>query len=69
MSLLITRDMYETKIQVILDKNLIRFSYCSYTTGYHFYMNICSPLLREFLRCKKDVENEYDVHAVAVEKR
>ena len=32
------------------------------------YMNIWSPLLGEFLRCRKDFENEHDKHAVAIEK-
>ena len=32
------------------------------------YMNIWSPLLGEILRCRKDFENELDVHAVAIDK-
>ena len=33
------------------------------------YMNIWSPILGIFSRCRKDVENEYDAHAVAIEKK
>ena len=31
-------------------------------------MNIWIPLFGESLRCRNDVENEHDVHAVAFEK-
>ena len=30
------------------------------------YMNVCSPLLGQFLRCGKDFENEHDVDGVAI---
>ena len=33
------------------------------------YMNIWSPILGIFSRCRKDVENEHDAHAVAIEKK
>ena len=68
MALLFTHDMYETSIPVVLDKNLIHFFHCSYPLGYHANMNIWSLLLGEFLRCKKNVENEHDVHALAIKK-
>ena len=32
------------------------------------YMNIWSPLLGMFSKCRKGVENEHDVHAVRIEK-
>ena len=33
------------------------------------YMNIWSPILGIFSWCRKDVENEHDAHAVAIEKK
>ena len=68
MALLFTHDMYETSILVVLDKNLIHFFHCSFPLGYHANMNIWSLLHEECLRSKKNVENEQDVHAVAIEK-
>ena len=68
MALLITHDMYKTPIPMIPDKSLIHFPHCSYARVYKAYMNIWSPLLAKFLRCRKDVENEHDVHAVVIEK-
>ena len=32
------------------------------------YINIWSLLLGEFLRCRNNVENEHDVHVVAIKK-
>ena len=33
------------------------------------YMNIWSPILGMFSRCRKDVENEHDANAVTIEKK
>ena len=47
-------------------KDGLAFQFDSYVKGYHAYINIWEPRLRECLKCMKEPTNEVDIHAVAV---
>ena len=54
-------------LPIIIDLNLERWYFNSYSLGYHACMNIWIPLTGdESLICRKEKRNEYDSHAVAI---
>ena len=54
-------------LPIIIDSDLERWYFNSYSSGYHAYMNFWIPLTGdESLTCLKEKGNEYDPHAVAV---
>ena len=42
------------------------FEIQSYVRGYHAYMDIWTPVVREVLLVKRETNNSHDVNAVAV---
>ena len=63
---MIAEEMYEIKIPIIIEKNLVTYEYDSFASGYHAYMDIWNPLIGEILKCKREPTNEVDKHAVAI---
>ena len=54
-------------LPIIIDPDLERWYFKSYSRGYHAYMNIWIPLVGdESLICQKEKGNENDPHAVAI---
>ena len=54
-------------LPIILDPDLERWYFNSYSCGYHTYMNSWIPLIGdESLICRKEKRNKYDPHAVAI---
>ena len=54
-------------LSFIIDSDLERWYFNSYSSGYHAYMNFWILLIGdESLTCLKEKGNEYDPHAVAV---
>ena len=54
-------------LPIIIDPDLERWYFNSYSRGYHTYMNIWIPLIGdESLICREEKGNEYDPHAVAI---
>ena len=54
-------------LPIILDPDLERWYFNSYSRGYHAYMNSWIPLIGdESLICRKEKRNKYDPHAVAI---
>ena len=63
---MITEEMYEMEIPIIIDKNLVTYEYDSFATGFHVYMDIWNPVIGEILKYKREPTNEADKHAVAM---
>ena len=54
-------------LPIIIDPDLERWYFNSYSRWYHVYMNIWIPLIGdESLICRKEKGNEYDLHAMAI---
>ena len=54
-------------LPIITDSDLEKWSFNSYSRGYHEYMNIWAPLIgHESLICRKEKRNVYDPHAVSI---
>ena len=54
-------------LPIIIDSGLGKWSFDSYSRGYHEYMNIWVLLIgNESLICRKEKENTYDPLAVAI---
>ena len=47
---MITEEMYEVEIPIIIEKNLATYKYDSFARGYHVYMDIWNPLIGEILK-------------------
>ena len=63
---MITEEMYEVEIPIIIEKNFVTYEYESFAGGYHAYMDIWNPLIGEMLKRKREPTNEVDKHAVAI---
>ena len=63
---MITEEMYEMEISIIIDKDLVTYEYDSFARGFHVYMDIWNPVIGELLKCKREPTNEVDKHAVAI---
>ena len=63
---MITEEMYEIDILILIEKDSATYEYNSFARGYHAYMNIWSPLIGEILNCKREPSNEVDKYAVAI---
>ena len=66
LSNVITEEIYEIEISIIIKKNLATNGYDSFARDYHAYIDIWNPLIREILKCKREPTNEVDKHAVAI---
>ena len=56
-------------LPIIIDPDLERWHFNSYSRGYHAYMNIWIPLIRDESQiCRKEKRNGCDPHAVAITK-
>ena len=54
-------------LPIIIDFDFEKWSFNSYSRGYHEYMNLWVPLIgHESLICRKEIRNVYDPHAVAI---
>ena len=54
-------------LPTIIDPNLERWYFNSYSRGYHAYVNISIPLTGDkSLICRKEKGNEHDPHALAI---
>ena len=54
-------------LPIISDPDLEIWYFNSYSPGYHAYVNIWIPLTGDgSLNCRKEKENEYDPHTVAI---
>ena len=60
---MITEEMYEMEILIIIDKDLVTYEYDSFARGFHVYMDIWNLVV---LKCKREPTNEVDKHAVAI---
>ena len=59
--------MNSENLPIIIDSGLGKWSFDSYSRGYHEYMNIWVLLIgNESLICRKEKENTYDPLAVAI---
>ena len=47
MKLLITEEMYDIAIPLIMDRDSTKLEHESFARGYHAYINIWSPLIGE----------------------
>ena len=63
---IITEEMYDLEIPIIVDEKWNRHQYDSYARGYHAYMNIWTPLIGENLACRKEPDNPVDEKAIAL---
>ena len=63
---MITKEIYEIEIPIIIKKNLATYEYDSFARGNHAYIDIWNPLIGEILKCKREPKNEVDKHAVAI---
>ena len=63
---MITEEMYEMEIPIIIDKDLVTYEYDSFARGFHVYMDIWNPVIGEILKCKREPTNEVNKHAVAI---
>ena len=63
---MITEEMYEMEIPIIIDKVLVAYEYDSFARGFHVYMDIWNPVIGEILKCKREPTNEVDKHAVTI---
>ena len=63
---MITEEIYEIAIPIIIARNLATYEYDSFARGYHAYMDIQNPLIGEILKYKREPTNELDKHAVAI---
>ena len=66
MELLISEDVYEIPIPVLIRNDSFSFNYENFIRGYHEYMKVWSPSLGECLFGKKEPTNVVDKNAVAV---
>ena len=66
-SLFIDKNISSENRSIIIDSDLERWYFNSYSRGYHAYINIWIPLIRdESLICRKENDNEYDPDTVAI---
>ena len=63
---MITKEIHEIEISIIIEKNLATYEYDSFAKGYHVHMDIWNPLIGEILKCKRERTNEVDKNAVAI---
>ena len=63
---IITKEMYDVEIPIVLDKSWNCYQYESFARGYHAYMTIWTPLIGESLLCKHEPANIVDKNAVAI---
>ena len=63
---MITEEIHEIEISVIIEKNLATYEYDSFAIGYHVHMDIWNPLIGEILNCKRERANKVDKNAVAI---
>ena len=58
--------MYEIEIPIIIEKNMATYEYGSFARGCYAYMDTWNPLIGEILKCKRELTNEVDKHAVTI---
>ena len=63
---MITEEMYEIEIPIIIEKNMATYEYGSSARGCYAYMDTWNPLIGEILKCKRELTNEVDKHAVTI---
>ena len=63
---IITKEMYDVEIPIVLDESWNRYQYESFARGYHAYMTIWTPFIGESLLCKHEPDNIVDKNAVAI---
>ena len=63
---MITEEMYDMEIPIIIDKDLVTYEYDSFARGFHVYMDIWNLVIGEILKCKREPKNEVYKHAVAI---
>ena len=63
---MITEEIYEIEIPIIIDKDLVTYECDTFARGFHVYMDIWNPVIGEILKCKCESTNEVDKHAVAI---
>ena len=57
----------DTTIPIKVEDKSIKFTYSSFSRGYHAYMNSWNPIVGDdSLICEREDNNEHDEHAVAV---
>ena len=66
MELLISKNMYEIPIPLLIRNDSLSFTYINVLRGYHVYMKVWCPILDECLFGKKKTTNGVDKNAVAV---
>ena len=66
MEMLMSEDMYEIPIPLLIRNNSFSFNYENFIRGYHVYMKLWSLLFGECLFGKKEPSNGVDKNAVAV---
>ena len=55
---MITEEMYNIEIPIIIEKTLATFEYDTLARGYQAYMGIWNPLIGQTLKCKRKPTNE-----------
>ena len=63
---IITEEMYEVEIPILIDHSWTTYEYKSFARGHHVYKDVWSPLIRESLSCKPEPSNIADKDAVAI---
>ena len=63
---MITEEIYEIEIPIIIEKNMATYEYDSFARCYHAYMDIWNALMGEILKSKQEQTNEVDKHAVVI---
>ena len=66
MELLISKEMYEIPIPLLIRNDSLFFNYENFIRVYHMYIKVWSLLLGECLSGKKEPSNGVDKNAVAV---
>ena len=54
---MITEEMYEIDIPILIEKDSATYKYNSFARGYHAYVNIWSPPIGEILIFKREPSN------------
>ena len=62
---MITEEIYEIDIPIIIDRDLAKHVYNSFSRGYHA-LSIWNPLIGETLKSKLEPTNKEDTDAVAI---
>lgn len=69
MELLITEDLFNAALPVVLEQDVLLFQYEPFSRGYHVSMEKWTPLIGQSLKGQTETNNQHDKHMVAIAQR